>query len=363
MLKRFLTPTVITLIASLLYLLTVLLFNQGDPMAFVLLGTRFSEQIPNGTEGYDGQFAYQIALNPLNAAPYIDVPAYRYQRILYPILARLLALGHPTIIPWTLLLVNLIAIGVGTWATEQLLYYFKTNRWYTLTYGLYGGQMLALRTDMNEPLAQALVQCAILAWVKEYRWMAVTAFAAAALTKETTLIFLAAYLLTYLYQKKWSWVVGLGTAVIPFIIYQFVLWQWLGQPGVGSGGAGATPFNPIPFYGWLSIAQVGLIVFLILSLIVIPLSLLPATAGVVMSMDQLRQGLFHPLVLSLLLNSIVIIYLPASTMREPAAMMRLTQGLVAAMILFGALTRSPKLLRYSTLWLLSNLFLLGGVAS
>ena len=47
-----------------------------------------------GKAGYDGQFNYAIAADPLHASPALDVPAYRYQRILYPLLVRALALGQ-----------------------------------------------------------------------------------------------------------------------------------------------------------------------------------------------------------------------------------------------------------------------------
>ncbi|MGW8319320.1 MAG: hypothetical protein ACWGPS_08755, partial [Candidatus Promineifilaceae bacterium] len=95
-----------------------------------------------------------------------EVPApYRYQRILYPFVARLLALGRPTLVPWTLILLNIAAIGVGTYATELVLLHFGVSHWYALAYGLYGGQTLGLRTNLNEPLTFALVQLAILAWL------------------------------------------------------------------------------------------------------------------------------------------------------------------------------------------------------
>jgi hypothetical protein len=361
--KKWLTPTLVVTLIALFYVAGVLWQANGDPMAFVLLGTRFSEGDPLGTEGYDGQFAYQIAINPGGAAPYMDVPAYRYQRILYPMLARLLAFDQLAWVPWNLIIVNIIAIGVGTWVMEHLLIYFRVSRWYALTYGLYGGQFLALRTDMNEPLAYTLVVVAIWAWVKDRRVWAVVAFSLAALTKETTLVFLAAYMLYTLHTRQWRWLLGLGLAVVPFLLYQIFLWQWLGAWGVGSGGAGATPFSFIPLGGWLSIIQVSLSAFLLLSLILVPMSIFPSLAGVWLSARRLWQGQVHPLIYCLLLNSLVILFLPASTFREPAAMIRLTQGLVVSMLLFGALIRSRRILNYSTLWIATNVLLLKGVPS
>jgi len=349
------TPTFVVIIVCLLYALGVLISASGDPLAFVLLGTRFNE-------GYDGQFAYYIALRPLEATPYLDVPAYRYQRILYPLLARSLALGQPALIPWALIAVNVAAIGLGTWATELLLMDLGVSRWYALAYGLYGGQLLALRTDLNEPLAQALVQWAMLAWVRERRWWAVAAFGLAGLSKETALIFMAAYILYSLQRRAWRWVVGLGVGAIPFAAYQFLLWARLGGVGIGSGGAGATPFSLIPLGGWLAIAQVKLAAFLVISLIVVPMSVLPALAGMALSSRDLLRGEDHPFVLSLLLNSVAIMFLPASTFREPAAMLRLTQGLAASMLLYGGLRRSSRILTYSFLWLATNILLVRGVA-
>lgn len=356
------TPTLVVIVVCLVYVSGVLLSSAGDPLAFALLGTRFSQGDPQGTEGYDGQFAYQIALRPRDAAPYLDVPAYRYQRILYPMLARLLALGRPELIPWTLIVINVAAIGLGTWATERLLVDLGASRWYALVYGLYGSQLLALRTDLNEPLAQALVQCAMLAWARERRWLAALAFSLAALAKETALIFLAAYVLYALQHRAWRWAGTLLAGAIPFAAYQLLLWNWLGAFGVGSGGAGATSFALVPLGGWLEIASVDLDAFLLISLIVVPMSVLPAMAGILLSVRDLARDEPHAFLFCLLLHGLMIVFLPNSTFREPAAMLRLTQGLMVSMLLYGALRRSSRVLNYSVLWVVANVLLLKGVA-
>lgn len=356
------TPTAITVLVCLIFAGVVLVQNRGNPLAFAVLGTKFSQGIPDGTAGYDGQFAYQIALSPAYAAPFIDVPAYRYQRILYPLLARWLALGNPVLIPWSLIAVNLLAIGAGTWATAQILPALGVSRWFALGYGLYGGQFLVLRTDLNESLAQALVQLAALAWLKErWGWMTFL-FAMAALAKETTLIFAAAFGLYFLWKRDWRAAGTLVLAGVPFAVWQLLLWRWLGAFGVGSGGEGATPFSLIPLGGWLWMANVSLVAFTLVSLVVVPLSIFPALAGLWLSARCLGAKLVHPFVLALLLNSAVILFLPASTFREPAAMVRLTQGLAASMLLFGGLVKSRRVLLYSQLWILSAALVANGVA-
>ena len=99
-----LAPTLVITLAAALLVWWVILRANGDPLALARLGTQFSQGDPNGTEGYDGQFIYYIARDPApeRVAGYLDVPAYRYQRILLPLLARLLALGRIDWIPWTI---------------------------------------------------------------------------------------------------------------------------------------------------------------------------------------------------------------------------------------------------------------------
>ena len=110
---------------SVIYLAIVLARTGGDPLTFATLGERYGEGRPNGSEGYDGQFAYYIAVDPTSARAKLDVPAYRYQRILYPLLARALGLGQMAWIPWSLLVVNLVALAMATDFLARILGYFS----------------------------------------------------------------------------------------------------------------------------------------------------------------------------------------------------------------------------------------------
>ena len=89
---RWLRPWVVVLALALAYVGLTLLRYDDDSLMFALVGTRYSQADPHGTQGYDGQFAYYIARDPIGGWRYCDVPAYRYQRILYPMLAWVLAL-------------------------------------------------------------------------------------------------------------------------------------------------------------------------------------------------------------------------------------------------------------------------------
>jgi hypothetical protein len=367
--KNWLRPWwIVTLIAAA-YLTVVVAVNNGDPMALATIGTRYSRGAPNGSEGYDGQFAYYIARDPLNGWQQCDVPAYRYQRILYPLLSRLLALGQETLIPYALPLVNLVALGMGTWLTEQILVRYRMNRWYAVTYGLYAGQLMSVRLDLNEPLAHALVQAAILA-AERARWSerhapdgsgvawATLFFTLAALTKETTLVYVAGYLLFLLARRHWRRLIGLALGVgMPFLGWQAVLWSWLGSPGIGSGGAGATGWELLPFRGLWSVGEIDLRMLGLLALVMVPLAVIPSLLSLWAAGRDLWQGRWHPFTTMLLTNALVTVFMPQSTFREPLAMLRLTTGLVTSTIVYGAAKRSKRILNYTLLWLASLVFL------
>jgi len=350
-------PWLVVLIAATLYLGFVM-WRGGGPMALVLTGTQFSEGDPLGTEGYDGQFVYTIARDPAHAAPLIDAPAYRYQRILLPMLARGLALGNPALIAWTLPVINLAALVVGTALVEAMLVDRGVSRWYALTVGLYAGQLAAARVDLPEPLALALVLAAMLAFHRRKMGWSAGFFALAALSKETSLLFVAGY-------AAWLWFFdtkrrAVGFAALaggPFALFQLFLWRWLGSFGVGAGGANATPFEIIPFAGWLRIAGASWAVFALFSLVIVPLAIIPALWSLWATLTDIVRRRAHPWVFALLVNAAIIPFVPFSTFREPFAMLRFTVSLVACVVLYGGLRRSKRVLFYSSLWLASLILL------
>jgi len=378
--KGWLRPWVVVLVVGLAYVGITLARYGGDPLAFALVGTRYSQGDPQGAPGYDGQFAYYIARDLLGGWRFCDVPSYRYQRILYPLLAWVLALGRPEAVPWTLIALNVAALAGGTYFTERLLAARSVSHWYALAYGFYGGLVAGLRLDLTEPLAYGLVQAALWAWEKqgrqgdketrgqgdggacstngsrianrESRFTFYVLLALAALTKETALIVTAGLLLHLVLERRWREAVGLGAVVgLPFIAWQGVLWAWLGTPGVGAGGAMATPFEWLPFAGLLRVATVSLPAFWLLLAIEGPLFVLPTIWALVVAVRDLWRRRRHPWVTVLLAQAAVLPFLPFSTWREPLAMARLGCGLVVATMLYGALCHSRRILNFSLGWL------------
>jgi hypothetical protein len=337
---------------SIAYVGLTLARHGGDSLAFALVGTRYGQGDPAGTPGYDGQFAYFIAREPAGAWRYCDVAAYRYQRILYPLLAWALALGHPAVVPWTLILINLTAVAVGTYFTERLLASHGVSRWYALAYGLYGGVVAGLRLNLTEPLGYGLMQGGLWAWAERRKDLATALLVLSALAKEITLLAVAGLLLYLLLEGRWRDVRRLGLAVaLPFVAWQGILWIWLGRPGVGSGGAMATRFEWLPFAGLLRVATASWPAFWLLLAIEGPLFIVPTIWALVRSVQDLLRGQRHPWTTLLLAQAAVLPFLPFSTWREPLAMARLATGLVAATLLYGALHSSRRVLSFSLAWL------------
>jgi hypothetical protein len=261
-LSSILNPAVLTLLVMAVWVALVIGRAGGDPLALARLGTRYSQGDPAGTQGYDGQFVVYIARDPRPAAvaPLLDAPAYRYQRILLPLLARFISLGSVPALPWVLAIVGITRsrnLGcrelLAAWG-EPLV---------RASYGVVGlqpGRCL----DLHEPLAYALVACAILAGERGRHRLSWILYGLALFAKEVAVLFIAAQLLADLGQRRWRSILGLGlAALLPYALFQLSLLNVFGQPGIGSerwrhlrdpGAAAYWPFQPVAGgHGWCSV--------------------------------------------------------------------------------------------------------------
>ncbi len=179
--------------------------------------------IHNGSVGYDGQFYYYIANDPFISGrtfDHIDFPAYRYQRIIYPLTAWLLSFGQPSLIPYMMVVVNLLAILLGTYFIILILELNGRSLWYSLFYPIFWGFLLCLLRSLPEPLAITLVVMAVFAYLKGNLLGQVIGLSLAALTQETTLMVSMAFLFYFLRERDFRSSLYL---LIPFLGYLF--WQ------------------------------------------------------------------------------------------------------------------------------------------
>ncbi|MGA2819389.1 MAG: hypothetical protein ABSF61_01820 [Anaerolineales bacterium] len=355
-------PAFLVLLLSAGYAVWVLSRANWDPRVFADLGSRYALGQANGSEGYDGQFNYFIALDPRPqfVASRLDVPAYRYQRILYPLLARVVSGANPTILPWALLGINLVSVAVATLLTSELLRNRGASPWHSIPFGLWVGLLGSLRTDLSEPLAFALVALAVLLDDRGLPAGSGLLFALAAFAKETTLVFLLAWAI-------WGWVAtGQSRAflrrllpAVPFAVFQVWLYLVFGSFGIGSGGAQGTPFELVPFLGLLRAGQSGSLVLAVLAAVYAPGILVPAVWGI---LSPLRQWLRKQATLEslfLFASALALALAPFSTFREPLGITRLASGMILAGLLQAARQARRSILRYAWVGLAYLAFIVG----
>jgi hypothetical protein len=349
-----LLPAFLVLLVALGYATWRLASAEWDPIALAEIGTRFSEGDPDGTEGYDGQFVYYVATDPrpANAMDHLDDPAYRYQRILLPILARFLSIGKLSWIPWMLLAINLTAHFLGTWAVSEFLNDHELSRWYCLIYGLWVGLVASVGLYLHEPLAYCLVA---IGWWLRLRGKRLTGsifLGLALFTKETTLLFWLAALINDLQNKERKRsIIGLILGLLLFAGWQVWLWQVFGTPGFGIRGAGATSFELIPFNGLWRVGLASLSALALYVVIFGPTIVIPTTWAVIASIKRIWNNWSHSEGWSLLLNSLAIVFLPHSTFREPLGLLRFATGFILAVIFFTAENKWKKALNYALMWI------------
>jgi hypothetical protein len=113
----------------------------------------------------------------------------------------------------------------------------------------------------------------------------------------------------------------------------------------------ATPFEVIPFFGLLKVAQDSWSAFWLLLAVQGPLFVLPTIWALFAAGRDLWHRRRHPWVLILMCQAVMLLFLPNSTWREPLAMPRLAVGLVTATMLYGAQRHSRRILTFSFFWL------------
>ena len=335
--------------------LIVLATHDRNPNAFIL---ERPEDIPDTQTwgvGYDGRFAYALALDPLGAGEgeILDKPAYRYMRIVYPIAARIAALGIPDLIPWSLLAVNILVAGATAWLFADLIGEKAGAVWGVLALLLSLNYLIGIRFDLNEPLALFAAITGL--WFHKHKryGLTVVAFALAGLTKEIFLVFPLAVAVYETTQRniKTAVIIFLGS-FLPYLAWSAAITQW----------QGASPFSYslskpslIPFAG---MRHLGLFESKVIVMIwAIGPAILVAVAVIWKSVREWPQwpSLAAWLVL---FNVAVLATLPAESWEDPLAILRLALGAMTAGLLWLSQVQ-PRILPYSAaLWIPSLLIAL-----
>ena len=308
-----------------------------------VVGTNLPAQ---STLGYDGQYYFAIAADPVHAHDYLPGgnAGYLYSRPLYPLLARALSGGSISALPYGMLLVNLVSVMVGALAVALWLRKRNVSPWYALLYGLWPGLIFSVFRDLTEPLAFGLVAVAVLVFdPKRTRRIVIASvlLALALLTRETVLPFVVATAValalsdrrrTSSTARSWTTLGGtrrafvmLAACVLPLFVWRSVISSWLAKSTQehGSGLSWA-----IPLHGLLTYWRFDEQHWLVVGAVVMPL--------LIVTIAALFKGLLRsdPVATGLLLASVLlfIIFLPKEVYVDYASAARAALGVVLAAV-------------------------------
>ena len=217
--------------------------------------TAVREQLVVSPGGYDGQFYYFAAFDPLltryahapdNYTLMMDMAPYRYGRIGHVWLTRLIAgerwRAYPAGLVWTVL----VGCVWSALALSAIALHSGRSAWWGAATLLVPGFWQSVQLTLPEPLAAAAVLTGLACCQRKWWVLAAVAFASAMLVRETTLVAVAAIcLLMIAREDRRTGVLVLGAAVLPS-----ALWRWhVGSVLYPVFGMDAFVFNPGTF-GW-----------------------------------------------------------------------------------------------------------------
>ncbi|MFN8526697.1 MAG: hypothetical protein U0821_26635 [Chloroflexota bacterium] len=228
-------------------------YFEGDAACFARVGETVATQhliankrcIMRESAGYDGQFFYFIALDPTlttyDPRASLDQPSYRYGRILYPTLAWLAALGRAELVPWALVLVNVVAAAAATLGAAYLLTGIRVIPWLSLVVGLSPPVIIGTLADLSEPVAMACLVWGVALHFRSRHALAAVALTCATLTREVGVIVPVIYASVLAAQGKWRSLAPYLLAPSALVLWNLVLWFRFDAFGIINGSRNFGP--------------------------------------------------------------------------------------------------------------------------
>ncbi len=205
---------------------------DGNFSGFACIGSHFPAPgiitektfVLENSPGYDGQFFFFASHDPFirkGLGEFMDVPAYRYQRIMYPWLAALFALGRPELIPYSLVLVNVGSILIGSFFVIWMLKKQGMSPWYALFYGFFSGFILCVFRDLAGAVAMGFMVGGIYFYSLRRFYLSALFLSCSVLSKELVLIVVFCLLLhSAAFRRSGRAFLAMLVSVLPFLIWQ-----------------------------------------------------------------------------------------------------------------------------------------------
>lgn len=210
-----------------------------------------------GSVGYDGQAYHYIAHDPFfqrRLSRALDDPRLRTQRILFPLLAWLLAFGNDSRVDASLIAVQLLFCGFGVCWLSRLAVLQQKSPWWGLWFLVLPPVLVSIDRLVADSGLAALAVGFVL-YTRTNRWTAVWLICAlAALARDTGMILVAAMILFCAWEGLWRRAALFVLTLAPAMAWR--LYCTLHTPADPSRWLGWIPFqglitrvfNPHPYY-------------------------------------------------------------------------------------------------------------------
>src|SRR5207244_2006650 len=114
-----------------------------------------------------------------------------------------------------------------------LLYGEGASVWWALACAVNPSLIIGVQADLAEPMAMALSLAGLLLYLRKRVGWTALALAAALLTREVAILFVVPLLAAEIGARHLRRALALLMAVVPYLVWQVVLWRVFGQAGVG----------------------------------------------------------------------------------------------------------------------------------
>jgi hypothetical protein len=311
---RRLTPLRVGLLGGAIALgfvgLRLVMAADGDVSRFVVAGDFFADpasvdpeiHVVEGSTGSDGQFFWRLAVDPteweLEPAHGVGLDsAYRPPRIGYPLLAWLGAGGQPSLVAWSLVGINVAAVGAISGLGAMVAERARRLPVWGLLLASAPGFVVVLARDLAEIVTWAALLGGIVALQRRRPAIAAAAWSLAVLTREQALVVIGAYglwrLVALVRRQARFGGDDLPWLVPPVVlaIWQCLLWAALGElPLTEAGGSNlALPFTDlVPAIGRWAQGDLGRLEILV------PVQLLLGVVLVVAALRWAARALAEP---------------------------------------------------------------------
>ncbi len=221
----------------------------GRPDNLIQVSQYFAKDprwVPSGAHlqetgyGYDGQFFLYMAQDPWaskGARANLDSPAYRYQRMLYPLFLNLLSGGDKERLPQLMLVVNVLCV-LGAFVVVVLLARRLGAAWpwalfFFCGYGLIQPAYLGL----SEPLANLLLALSLYGLAAGWLWWAAFTLSLMVLTRESYMVLPMVGTLRAALLRRWEFLAYLPAVACGLAWQMWVIWRF-GHPAYEQSNPG-----------------------------------------------------------------------------------------------------------------------------